>query len=113
MRGTGRESRDFIHSADVASALATLSEAAPLHGECYNLAAGEETTIGELAELVLKLLGTPARVEFGDADNPDDPKNWRADISKLQALGYRQRISLEEGLQGVATWARAELGLPR
>jgi UDP-glucose 4-epimerase len=113
LRGSGRESRDFIHAADVASALATLLEGAPLQGECYNLGAGEETTIAELAQLVLGFLGKPGLVEFGDADNPDDPKNWRADISKLQALGYRRRVSLEEGLRGVTTWAQAELGLPR
>jgi UDP-glucose 4-epimerase len=111
LRGTGQESRDFIHARDVASAVATIVEAGPMCGERYNLASGEETTIAELAEALLPMLGLNTKAEFGAEENAGDPRNWRADISRLQALGYRRRVPLADGLRGVATWARAELGL--
>jgi UDP-glucose 4-epimerase len=111
LRGTGKESRDFIHARDVASALAVLVERAPMRGERYNLASGEETTIAELAAALLPMLELGATAEFGAEENAGDPKNWRADISRLQALGYRPRVSLTEGLRGVAAFARAELGI--
>lgn len=112
LRGTGQESRDFVHAIDVAGGLAAMVEKAPMQGERYNLASGVETTIATLAERVLALLGFTAPPEFGAQENRGDPKNWRAEIGRLRALGFQPRVSLEEGLRGVTTWARAELGLP-
>lgn len=107
--GTGRESRDFIHSADVAKALLLLAEAAPCEGERYNLASGQEVTIAELFDRLATALNQQARPVFGGQVRPGDPLNWRADISRLQALGFQPSMSLEQGLRGVAAWASAEL----
>jgi len=40
---------------------------------------------------------------------PGDPRNWRADISRITELGFTPRISLREGLKSVGSWAKAEL----
>jgi UDP-glucose 4-epimerase len=111
LRGTGGESRDFVHAVDVAGGIAAMVEKAPMRGERYNLASGEETTIATLAEKLLAFLGCAAKPEFGAQENRGDPKNWRAETARLRALGFQPRVSLDEGLRGVATWARAELGL--
>jgi UDP-glucose 4-epimerase len=108
LRGTGQESRDFIHAADVAGALATLIERAPFQGERYNVASGRETTIASLAALLLEALGVKAMPEFDGVATPGDPRNWRADTSKLSALGFSPSIALEDGLRSVAAWAAAE-----
>ena len=108
LRGTGAESRDFIHATDVAGALASILEKAPLQGECYNVASGQETTIATLARQLLRHLGQAGEAQFGEAENPDDPKNWRADITRLEKLGFRPRVSLDRGLAEVAEWAAAE-----
>jgi len=112
LRGTGEESRDFVHATDIAIALSRIVHAAPMQGERYNVASGEETTIYELATALMPMLGLQRRVEFGAAENAGDPKNWRADITRISALGFQPRVRLSEGLRGVATWARAELGYP-
>ena len=109
LRGTGGESRDFIHAADVARALRQIVDTAPCTGEIYNLASGIETTIAELAERVLQQLGRAIPVRFDGSQTPGDPLHWRADISRIHALGFHPRITLEKGLESFAAWCSAEL----
>jgi UDP-glucose 4-epimerase len=109
LRGTGEESRDFIHGADVARALVLLAERAPAEGEIYNLAAGRETTIRELATSLLSHLGSTSQPEFDGQATPGDPRNWRADITRLARLGYVPATTLEDGLRSVAAWCLAEM----
>ena len=111
LSGTGNESRDFIHAIDIARALALLAEEGSANGEIYNLAAGRETTIAELASHLISALGMKAEAKFDGQTRPGDPLNWRADVSKLQALGFVPFVTLEKGLADVAAWARLELGI--
>lgn len=110
MRGTGAESRDFIHAADVAHALSLLAERSPARGDIFNLATGRETTIAELARLTAAALGVKVEPTFDGAETPGQPVRWRAEISRISALGFAPQVSLEDGVRGVAQWARAELG---
>lgn len=110
LSGTGQESRDFIHATDIARALALLADKAPANGEIYNLSAGRETTIAELASLLISAMGMGVEAQFDGRSRPGDPLNWRADVSKLRELGFEPAVSLEKGLADVAAWARLELG---
>ncbi len=112
LSGTGRESRDFIHAADVARALELLADRAPAQGEVYNLASGVEVTIAELATQLIAALGADCATEFDGTTRPGDPLNWRADLAKIAALGFAPQVSLAAGLRGVADWSRAELRCP-
>lgn len=109
LRGTGAESRDFIHAADVARALVHLVEHAPAEAEIYNVASGIETTIRELAAALIAHLGLTLVPEFDGQQTPGDPRNWRADISRLQALGFIPVTPLDDGLRDVVAWSSAEL----
>jgi UDP-glucose 4-epimerase len=112
--GTGEETRDFVHAADVAGALALLADRAPAEGEIYNLATGRETSIAELADMLATALKRKVRATFDGRSRPGDPRNWRADVSKLRALGFQPALSLEDGLAQIAQWASAELaGIPQ
>lgn len=111
LHGTGEETRDFIHGGDVARALLRLTTDAPARGEIYNLATGSETTIHELAVSLLELLDLDIDPEFDGQQTPGDPRNWRAEISRIRALGFTPEIPLAHGLRDVAAWARAELAL--
>lgn len=112
LRGTGDESRDFIHAGDVAHALALLAARTPDRCETFNLASARETTIAELARLAAESLGVKLEPVFDGADTHGQPRNWRADISRIAALGFTPQVSLEDGVRGVAMWARAELATP-
>jgi len=109
LHGTGLESRDFIHASDIARGLHLLATKAPCTGEIYNLATGREVTIAELAARLLSALDCEAQPVFDGAATPGNPKNWRADISRIAALGFRPAISLEGGLAEVAGWCRQQL----
>ncbi len=110
--GTGHESRDFIHATDIARALLLIAEKAPMTGEVYNLATGREASIAEVAALILEALGSQVQPQFSGRSRPGDPLHWRADISKIAALGFAPAFSLEAGLRSVAQWATADLARP-
>jgi UDP-glucose 4-epimerase len=109
LQGTGEESRDFIHALDIAQALYLLATIAPMHGEVYNLGTGSELTIAHLTNLLLKTLGCGKIPDFDGIIPLGTPKNWRADISKLQALGFEAKVPIEKGIETFAHWCRAEL----
>ena len=107
--GTGQESRDFIHAIDVAKALFALIKSAPMNGEAYNLASGREVTIKQLSELVTENLGVEKEVRFDGIIPVGNPLNWRADISRIKALGFVPSVSLERGVKTFLNWCQAEL----
>ena len=109
LKGTGTESRDFIHAADIAQGLYLLATKAPCEGDIYNLASGREVTIAELAATLLNSLGSQFQPAFDGHATPGDPLHWRADITKISALGFAPATPLEQGLHTVATWCAAEL----
>lgn len=109
LKGTGGESRDFIHAADVAHGLYLLATKGECAGEIYNLASGREVTIAELAETLIEALNSPVQPVFDGRVSPGDPLHWSADISKIAALGFSAATPLEQGLHTVATWCAAEL----
>jgi UDP-glucose 4-epimerase len=110
LRGTGEESRDFIHVIDIARALVLLAERTEGNGAIYNLASGTETTIAALAATLLHSLESAIVPQFDGKRSAGEPLRWQADTAKINALGFAPSVTLDRGLATVATWARAELG---
>lgn len=110
LQGTGQESRDFIHVIDIAQALMIVANFAPMTGEVYNLASGEQVAIASLAQLILDNLDYQGKLEFDGIIPTGNPINWQADLTKLNNLGFEISIPLERGIQNFVTWCRAELG---
>ena len=113
LHGTGDESRDFIHATDIALCASCVARDPRF---CHRR--GRDLTISppvarrrsaELATTLLTHLGSASRPQFDGQSTPGDPRNWRADIARLAALGFAPETTLEEGLRGVAAWCRAEM----
>jgi UDP-glucose 4-epimerase len=105
LHGTGEETRDFIHAADIARAALLVAQHPPPSGiQVVNIASGEETAIRELAGMVLNTLDSRAALAFNGARRACDPANWRADISRLQALGFTPSVSLPDGIARSVRW---------
>jgi UDP-glucose 4-epimerase len=102
--GTGEETRDFIHADDVARACLAIAEGAPMHGEPYNVASGDETTVREVAERLVGEIAQGLPIHFTGEVRLGDPLRWQADISSVRALGFQPRVSLAEGVADYATW---------
>lgn len=106
LSGDGDESRDFIHAKDVANAALGILRGGAFSGECYNVASGVETTVSTVAHMVLERFGLPAeRICFSGESRIGNPRNWRADISRLSAsLGFSPAIDFQQGITEYVEW---------
>ena len=119
--GTGKPRREFLYSDDLAEACihllnlpeegyATLisQERAPL----INIGTGEDLTIRELAELVSRVLDFNCELLF-DTTRQDGTPQKLLDVSRIHTLGWRAKISLEDGIRRTYQSARTQLELTR
>lgn len=109
LQGTGYESRDFVHALDIAKAFRVIACDAPMQGEVYNLASGQEVTIRELVTLISNSLESNCIPQFDGVVPSGTPLNWKADISKLEELGFTTSVALERGVKTFSNWCLAEL----
>ncbi len=109
-QGSGSESRDFIHVMDIVSAVRCISEKAPLCGEVYNVASGEETSVRSIAELIVAALDETIPIDFSGTVPAGTPLNWRADIAKIKKMGFSPGVQIKKGISQFVRWAEAELG---
>ncbi len=95
--GTGAPRREFLHSDDAADAIVFLMEQERPVGH-INVGTGKSVSIRELAEAVQKTVGHKGAIEW-DTSMPDGFPEKTMDVSKLFGMGWRPKISLEEGLR--------------
>lgn len=106
MFGTGNESRDYIHVDDVVQALCLLATT-DSKDVVFNVANGEEITIREATEIFADCIGCSANhIVFNGTVREGDPLNWRADISKMKALGYEKTVEMRNGLMKYTEWVK-------
>ena len=68
-----------------------------------NVGSGEEVSIDELARMVARTVGYEGNIEF-DPSMPDGTPRKLLDSSRINALGWRARKSLAEGLDNTYEW---------
>lgn len=107
MWGTGKESRDFIFIADVVQAIDLILNRSSMQADVYNVASGSETTIQTAAKQLVNGLNQQLTLDFNRQVREGDPLNWRADINKLVALGFRVNVDLEQGIQKLTQWLKS------
>lgn len=86
LQGTGEETRDFLHEDDFAAMTFAVLTRATERCAVLNVAAGQGTRIGELAQTMGRLLGSRKDIRFANRARPGDPARWIADVSRLKAL---------------------------
>jgi GDP-L-fucose synthase len=100
--GTGTPRREFLHVDDLADAcLFLLNHYDQM--DTINIGTGEDLTIRELAESIRGVVCPNAAIEF-DAGMPDGTPRKLLDVSKIHALGWRHRTSLEDGIASTYDW---------
>ena len=95
--GTGSALREFLHVDDCAEACIFLAAnySSPTH---INIGSGEEFSILQLAEMIQRIVGYEGEIVF-DSSMPDGTPRKLLDNSKIEALGWRPRYSLEAGIR--------------
>jgi dTDP-L-rhamnose 4-epimerase len=105
----GQESRDFVHVADVAAAIALAVDATSADGATLNVGSGVATSVREVATLLVEVLGGRSKVEVTGQFRVGDIRSCYADLSSIRAaLGFEPRIGLEQGLRGFAEWVQTQ-----
>ncbi|MFV0333961.1 MAG: GDP-L-fucose synthase family protein [Tropicimonas sp.] len=109
--GSGRPMREFLHVDDMAAASLFVLD---LPAETYrretepmlshiNVGSGSDVTIRELAGLLAEATGFRGALVF-DATKPDGTPRKLMDVSRLERLGWRARIPLEQGIRETYAW---------
>ena len=109
--GTGTPLREFLHVHDMADACVYVMEnvdfedlkpagSKEIRNTHINIGSGKELTIRQLAELVQKVTGFGGELLF-DASKPDGTMRKLLDVSKLEKLGWKNKIQLEDGVKAV------------
>lgn len=105
--GTGAPRREFLHVDDLADACLHLMDVYD-GDEIVNIGFGEDLTIKDLAEKVARVVGYNSEWAF-DKTKPDGTLQKLLDINKLNELGWRPKIDLQEGLANLYEWYRENL----
>jgi len=104
--GDGKQSRDFVHVADLVEAIKSACIAPKAEGELFNIATGSRITINGLVNMLNGILGKEIQPKYEEA-RPGDIRHSLADTTKAQEmLGYRSRSSIVDGLASTVEWFR-------
>ena len=103
--GTGEPLREFLWSEDMADACVYCLENinyADVKSH-INIGTGKEISIANLAALVAKTIGYNGKIIF-DSSKPNGTMRKLCDVSKIQAMGWRHKIEIEEGVEKLYKW---------
>jgi GDP-L-fucose synthase len=108
--GSGRPVRDFVYAGDVAALfewfIRYYDEPKPV-----NVSFGEGVRIGELAELIARIVGFRGRIVW-DASRPDGQAVKIFGTQRLRSLGLRCPTRLEDGLRRTVEWFQQNRAIP-
>ena len=98
--GTGTPRREFLHVEDLAAAVLYFMEnhSWSSMGDFINIGTATDLSINELAQLIKGIIGFNGNLEF-DHTKPDGTPQKLLDVSRAQLLGWRHKITLEEGIK--------------
>lgn len=102
--GNGLQTMDFVFTADVARAN-VLAAASGVSQGVYNVASGIETSLLEMAEALVRVMGSDLKVEHGPDRLVNSVVRRLADTTAArQDLGFKAEVELEEGLRELVAW---------
>jgi len=100
--GTGLPKREFLHADDLGRACVFLIENYD-DDVAINVGAGEDRAIKDLAELIRTSVGFQGDM-FWDRSKPDGTPRTLLDVSRMETLGWKAKISLEDGIRATYEW---------
>ena len=100
--------RDFTYVADTVRGFMLAAEAEGVLGEVFNLGTGAEVAIGQLADLIIRIVNRSVRIEL----DPNRIRPAKSEVQRLlsdntlaqQSIGWEPEVSLEQGLRRTIEW---------
>lgn len=113
LQGNGDNARRFLYGADAADAFDTILHKGEI-GEIYNVDSSYEVSNRKVAAMMLALFGHDPVKDFGNMitwlpDRPFNDNDYAVDGNKLQALGWKQRINFDSGLEMTVDWYKKNM----
>ncbi len=106
--GDGQQTMDFVIAEDIARANLAAADA-NVSDEVFNIASGTEISLTDLANTLLRVMGSNAEIEYGPERKVNPVARRLADVSKAKTmLGFEATISIEEGLRQLVAWWQLE-----
>ena len=100
--GSGKPRREFLYVDDMADACIYLMNTYD-GSEFVNIGTGVDVTILEVAQIIKEIVGYQGVLEF-DATKPDGTPRKLLDVSRINALGWKAKVSLKDGLEKAIEW---------
>jgi len=102
----GNQTRDFISVHDLVDAIILAMEKDEANYNVFNVGAGSQISINEIAEILLKLYKSDIKPKIANQFRKGDIRHCFADISKIKSkLGFQPKISLEDGMKELIAWS--------
>ena len=108
--GTGKPLREFLHAKDMAEASVyileninfkdIIEETSEIKNTHINIGTGQDITIKELAQIVKEIIGFKGEIKW-DSSKPDGTYRKLLDVTKINSLGWKYKISLKEGISDI------------
>jgi GDP-L-fucose synthase len=102
--GSGSPRREFLHVDDLAAAILLALELYD-SDQHLNIGTGEDITVMQLAQKIANAVSFKGEIEW-DVTKPDGTPQKVLDVSRIKSLGWKPRITLEEGIASTVSWYR-------
>jgi len=104
--GDGTKTRDFVYVSDVVEANLLVAEKDEVNGEVFNVGTGVETSIKDLARMILEITGADVPIVHLVL-RAADFNRAKADLTRSkQILGYESKVNFRDGLTEYIDWCR-------
>jgi len=115
--GSTHPTRDLNYVTDTCAGFISLADCKAAEGKVVNIGAGFEISVGDLAELIMRIIGRKAKiVSKGERKRPtkSEVERLHCDNKLIKSItGWKPRVSLEEGIERTAKWFSAPSNLAR
>ncbi len=110
IEGDGGQTRDFIFIDDVVNANIKALTGERTSGSVFNIANGEQTSIRDLARMIIETVGSKSEIVFKPARTGDIRDSVGDNSSAIKHLGFRNKYTMREGLAATVAWYRDNAG---
>jgi UDP-glucose 4-epimerase len=98
LHGTGNEARDLSYVEDQISAIICIADNVVPSGDVWNIGSGKLYKVREVVSHICRIMGVDTKIKYQYPVRLYDGLQWRADVSKIELLNYKQNYTLVEGL---------------
>lgn len=110
IHGDGEQTRDFTYIDDVVEATLLAGVSSKAEGQVYNVGTGRETTINQLARMIIRITGAEAEPAYVDRRDIDNIRRRVVNIEKIRReLRWVPSVIIEEGLRRTYQWLKENI----